>query len=62
MESLCETCLHVRAIVSARGSRFLLCNKSLHDERYAKYPRQPIVTCGGYDERTDEHADTERLG
>ena len=48
MRSLCARCQHVRVIVSGKGSRFLLCQKSQHDERYAKYPPQPVVRCAGY--------------
>lgn len=46
--SLCLTCCHVREVVSARGSRFLLCRKSQEDERYAKYPPQPVIRCVGF--------------
>jgi hypothetical protein len=46
--SLCLTCCHVREVISARGSRFLLCLKSQDDERYAKYPPQPVVRCAGF--------------
>lgn len=49
MRSLCETCRHVREITSARGSRFLLCQKSLKDERFAKYPPQPVIRCAGFE-------------
>ena len=37
-QSLCETCLHVRAIISGTGSRFLLCQLSQTDRRFRKYP------------------------
>ena len=36
-------------IVSGRGSQFLLCQKSLSDTRFAKYPPQPIARCTGYE-------------
>ena len=48
MHSLCESCRFVRLIVSARHSRFFLCQKSHEDERYAKYPPQPVVRCAGF--------------
>ena len=38
----------MREITSGRGSRFVLCRKSLEDERFAKYPPQPIGRCTGY--------------
>ena len=46
--SLCQTCVHARLIVSGKGSRFLLCQLSQQDRRYAKYPPQPIVRCAGH--------------
>ena len=48
MNSLCEHCEHCRLIISGKGSRFLLCQLSLEDSRYAKYPPQPVVTCQGF--------------
>jgi len=46
--SLCQTCSHVREIVSGKGSRFLLCQLSQTDSRFHKYPPQPVVRCAGY--------------
>ena len=51
-ESLCESCRHLREVVSGRGSRFLMCLFAGTDARFPKYPRQPIRKCGGYQERT----------
>jgi hypothetical protein len=48
-ETLCETCDHMREVVSGTGSRFLLCHLSQTDARYQKYPQQPVVRCEGYD-------------
>lgn len=50
--SLCERCLHVREIVSGKGSRFLMCQRGLTDSRFVKYPPQPVVQCGGFENRT----------
>ena len=47
-ESLCETCTFKREIVSATGSRFLLCELSRSDRRFPKYPPQPVIRCDGY--------------
>ena len=52
MPSLCETCGNVREVRTAR-SRFLLCELSLTDAAYPKYPPQPVVRCGGYRPRND---------
>jgi hypothetical protein len=54
-ESLCETCRFLRAVVSGRGSRFLLCELSRQDRRFPKYPPQPVTRCSGYD-RPEENA------
>jgi hypothetical protein len=41
----------MREVVSGTGARFLLCRLSQTDERYSKYPPQPVVRCAGYDEQ-----------
>jgi hypothetical protein len=51
MPSLCETCGNVREVRTAR-SRFLLCELSLTDAAYPKYPPQPVVRCDGYRPRS----------
>ena len=48
-QSLCETCKKMREILTPKGSRFVLCQLSLADPRYPKYPPQPIVRCDGYE-------------
>jgi hypothetical protein len=45
---LCSDCLHARRLESARGSVFILCNLSLNDPRFPKYPRLPVLSCDGY--------------
>ena len=47
--SLCESCRWLRVVTSARGSRFLLCERSFTEPEYPKYPRQPVVRCAGYE-------------
>jgi hypothetical protein len=42
----------MREIVSGKGSRFLLCELSQADPRFAKYPPQPVIRCEGYQEQT----------
>ena len=58
--SLCETCQNVREVRTAR-SRFLLCELSVTNAAYPKYPLQPIVWCDGYQPRAaakqDEQCD-----
>jgi len=46
--SLCISCHHKREIHNKRGSIFLLCSKSKEDDRFAKYPVQPVVACQAY--------------
>lgn len=46
--SLCETCAHNREIVTPKGSRFLLCRRSITEVGYPRYPRQPVVRCDGH--------------
>ena len=48
MPSLCETCRSLRAVVTPKGSRFLLCQISVTDPNFPKYPPQPVVRCDGY--------------
>ena len=45
---LCSDCLHAGRVESARGSVFILCNLSLTDPRFPKYPRLPVLACDGY--------------
>ena len=54
MLSLCEVCAHRREVISGTGSRFLLCQKSLSDPSYRKYPPQPVIECPGFKPREDE--------
>lgn len=48
MTSLCESCRNMREVRTAR-SRFLLCELSVSNDNYPKYPRQPVVRCTGYE-------------
>jgi hypothetical protein len=45
---LCASCTHARRIASPRGSVFILCELSVTDPRFPKYPRLPVLSCGGY--------------
>jgi hypothetical protein len=48
IQTLCETCAWMREVVTPKGSRFLLCQLSITNPAYPKYPPQPIVRCKGY--------------
>jgi hypothetical protein len=56
MQSLCETCTNVREVCTAR-SRFLLCELSVTNAAYPKYPPQPVVRCDGYQCKNEEKQD-----
>jgi len=51
--NLCDTCAFRELVRTARGSTFVLCNRSRLDPRFPKYPPQPIIRCVGY-EATDQ--------
>ncbi len=44
---LCGHCAFCRAITTDR-STFYLCERSLTDPRYRKYPVLPVIACPGY--------------
>jgi hypothetical protein len=54
IQSLCEICAHTKEVVSAKGSRFLLCQLSETDRRFPKYPPQPVFKCKGYTRVMDD--------
>jgi hypothetical protein len=45
---LCDRCVHMQQVTSARGSRFYLCRLSFVDARFPRYPRIPVVACEGF--------------
>ncbi|GEM_PF-6703901 len=48
---LCGTCRHAKRIETAR-STFWMCQRAADEPRvFAKYPRLPVVGCGGYEGR-----------
>jgi hypothetical protein len=46
---LCATCVHARTILSGKGRRFLLCERSRTDPRYPRYPALPVISCAGHE-------------
>jgi len=47
-------------VVSARGSRFTLCERSRTDPAYPRYPRLPVLACRGFEpgpSGAEPHAD-----
>ena len=51
MQTLCQTCQHVRVIVTPKQSRFLMCLLTQTDSRWPKYPPQPVRNCTGYQQQ-----------
>jgi hypothetical protein len=49
---LCATCRFRQEVRNTRGSSFSLCTRSREDPAYPRYPRLPVLSCGGY-ERAD---------
>jgi len=49
--SLCQSCSFAKEIISGKGSRFLLCQKSQTDHGFQKYPKQPVIGCHGFVEK-----------
>jgi hypothetical protein len=45
---LCADCRYRRTVKSARGSSFVLCDKSREDPAFPRYPRLPVVRCAGF--------------
>jgi len=48
---LCANCAYVQINQSDRESVFYFCRLSASDARFPKYPRLPVLTCAGYEER-----------
>jgi hypothetical protein len=46
---LCADCRFKRLIESDRGSTFYLCERSVTDASFPKYPRLPVLQCRGYE-------------
>jgi hypothetical protein len=53
-EGLCAECAFARRIESARGSRFMLCERSRTDAAFPKYPRLPVIACEGYERKSKD--------
>ncbi len=46
---LCARCVHGRLNETRRGTAYLRCLKALTDERFARYPRLPVLQCPGFE-------------
>jgi len=48
---LCDSCVHQRIVRNTRGSVFSLCRRSRDEPEFPRYPRVPVVQCGGHETR-----------
>ncbi len=46
---LCSACRHARRVEGVRGSLFWLCERSLTDATFRRYPRLPVSECAGFE-------------
>jgi hypothetical protein len=47
---LCDSCRHQQPVRTTRGSVFSLCRRARAEpERFARYPRLPVLECEGYE-------------
>jgi len=51
---LCARCRFMRQMKSDRGATFYLCQRSATDAAFPKYPRLPVLQCGGYEPQIAE--------
>jgi hypothetical protein len=48
---ICNACRHQQLVRTTRGSVFSLCRRSRDEpERFARYPRLPVMACPGFAE------------
>lgn len=51
---ICDRCRHQRLVPNTRGSVFSLCERSRTDPRFPRYPRIPVLSCPGFEQRLEE--------
>jgi hypothetical protein len=47
-DGLCASCRFREAVVSAKGSVFILCGRSRTDPAFPRYPPLPVWACRGH--------------
>ena len=45
---LCSSCRWLRRVKTVREQQFYLCQRSVADPAYPKYPALPVLTCRGW--------------
>ena len=48
---LCGGCRHSRLVSSAKGTAYLLCERSFSDPQFSKYPPIPVIQCAGFEQK-----------
>jgi hypothetical protein len=51
-KGICLDCKLAKIIISAKASRFIQCQKHFEDNRFAKYPRLPVMACLGFEKQS----------
>lgn len=51
---LCGDCRHARTLPATGGRAYVQCRLSEADPRYPKWPRLPVLACGGYETGSGE--------
>jgi hypothetical protein len=55
---LCSSCRHQQIVRTTRGSVFSLCRRSREEpDRFARYPRLPVLACPGYERGEPDEPD-----
>ena len=57
---LCGQCAYERTVKSAKGSTFILCRRSERDASFPRYPRLPVMSCPGFEERETDPPESEK--
>ena len=53
---LCAVCRWVRRVSSSRGQQFYLCERSVSDPDFPKYPVLPVRQCRGFEQAEGDPA------
>ena len=53
---LCAACLWVRRVSSSRGRQFYLCERSVSEPDFPKYPVLPVRQCRGFEQADGDPA------
>jgi hypothetical protein len=54
---LCLHCRHATVVKSTHNTFYYLCERSKTDPQFSKYPRLPVLSCFGFEQRAFEDFD-----